>query len=194
MKKTMSILSIVAVVFITFYLIELKKSPIIFSTIAIPVSSSPFQDEWDEVQEPVSIDLNPSLKALFQKLKTMDDETKIVFVNLWVNENVVYRLESNYDSWANANDTLQALQGDCEDYAILKFQILKKLGIDVDRMFFIVGRYENQVAGHAILIVKYKEGYYSLDNNSPYAIESNKETYFIPKYGMNESRTWSHIR
>src|SRR3546814_2898490 len=55
-------------------------------------------------------------------------------VNTWVNHEIAYRndrqLFGTSDYWADAATTLARKTGDCEDFAILKMQMLAGAGVD----------------------------------------------------------------
>ena len=70
----------------------------------------------------------------------------------------------NVNEWVNINVSLGNGKGDCEDSAIAKMQLLKKLGF-ADEQFFLVYLFDKLLQEyHALLLVKIPEGVYVLDN------------------------------
>ena len=76
---------------------------------------------------------------LLQKLKGASDLKKLNVVNTWVNyikystDKKVYGVD---DYWATLYEFVGKNKGDCEDYTITKYYILKELGVDPRRMKF----------------------------------------------------------
>lgn len=88
-------------------------------------------------------------------------------VNGWVNRNITYRDDrlqyGMKDYWADARTTLRSGAGDCEDYAILKMQILAAAGVDREDMMLTLARDTVQRIDHAVLLVKNGDEWVMLD-------------------------------
>lgn len=78
-------------------------------------------------------------ESLLDSLKNVSDRKKLNFVNTWVNythyasDMTVY---NKRDYWATLYEFVGKNRGDCEDYTIAKYYILKALGVDPKRMKF----------------------------------------------------------
>lgn len=97
----------------------------------------------------------------------LSDQQLIEYVDNWANAKVKAMDDSvNYgvpDYWATPEESLKN-GGDCEDYTILKYFILKQHGINPSDMF-LVGVYDSRIDGyHAILMVTLNGKTYILDN------------------------------
>lgn len=88
-------------------------------------------------------------------------------VNRWVNRNIEYREDrvqyGKSDYWADAKTTLQSRLGDCEDYAILKMQMLAAAGINREEMMLTLVRDTTARTDHAVLLVKSGNDWLMLD-------------------------------
>ena len=86
-------------------------------------------------------------RDLLQKLKQKNDLIKLNFVNTWVNQ-ISYQSDAKLygvnDYWATLYEFVGKNMGDCEDYTISKYYILKELGIDPRRMKFTYVIYQNR--------------------------------------------------
>jgi predicted transglutaminase-like cysteine proteinase len=62
-----------------------------------------------------------------------NDIDNVTKVNRWVNRNIKYITDKENqgvaDYWQTPRETLKSMQGDCEDYAILKYFMLINWGI-----------------------------------------------------------------
>jgi predicted transglutaminase-like cysteine proteinase len=89
-------------------------------------------------------------KDLIQKYKKADDITKLHVVNTWVNK-VHYDSDMHVygvsDYWATLYEFVAKDKGDCEDYTIAKYYILKAMGVDPKKMMFTYVIYKNRRGG-----------------------------------------------
>jgi len=86
-------------------------------------------------------------KDLLHSLKKADDLKKLNVVNTWVNQ-LRYKSDKQVygvnDYWATLYEFVGKNMGDCEDYTIAKYYILKELGVDPKRMKFTYVIYKNR--------------------------------------------------
>ena len=117
-------------------------------------------------------------KNLLQELKNESDIKKLNTVNTWVNftkyksDKKIYGVS---DYWATLYEFIGKNAGDCEDYTIAKYYILKELGVDPKRMKFTYVIYKNRQGkkiSHMVLAYlkvpkpKTKADILILDNNN----------------------------
>ncbi|QOP44832.1 transglutaminase-like cysteine peptidase [Sulfurimonas paralvinellae] len=86
-------------------------------------------------------------KDLLTKLQSVSDIKKLNTVNTWVNF-IHYKSDKQLygvsDYWATLYEFIGKNAGDCEDYTIAKYYILKELGIDPKRMKFAYVIYKDR--------------------------------------------------
>lgn len=106
-------------------------------------------------------------------------------VNDYVNTHVKYTTDwdnnHKYDYWASANETLDSGKGDCEDYAIAKYFLLRKDGYEASRLKITVVMDTLNMEMHTVLIV---DDTRVLDNR-----KVNPKAY-TPAYAINEDNWW----
>lgn len=83
--------------------------------------------------------------------------------------------------------------GDCEDYAIIKYMTLKMLGMDDHAMRIIVLQDINLRQLHSVLVVRHGGINYILDNQIAQVIPDTSIYHYIPIYSINEHQWWRHI-
>jgi len=85
--------------------------------------------------------------SLLNDLKSAKDIKKINIVNNWVNF-IKYKSDQEIygvnDYWATIYEFVGKGMGDCEDYTIAKYYILKELGVDVKRLKFTYCVYKDK--------------------------------------------------
>lgn len=123
---------------------------------------------------------------LLETLQTKDDLSKLNFVNTWVNfiryksDEQLYNVE---DYWATLYEFVAKNGGDCEDYTIAKYYILKELGVDPNKMKFVYVIYQGRngkKTPHMVLAYlkvpqpKLKEDVLILDNNNRLVLPASK--------------------
>jgi len=91
-------------------------------------------------------------KDLLEKYKDANDTVKLNAVNDWVN-NLKYDSDMHVygvgDYWATLYEFVGKNRGDCEDYTIAKYYILKALGIEAKKMKFTYVVYRDR-RGHLV--------------------------------------------
>lgn len=117
-------------------------------------------------------------------------------VNSKINRLVTFRTDAtNYgrtDYWASPVETLTR-QGDCEDYAILKYMTLLELGVSDRQMRIVVVKDIQRGTGHAVLSVNMDGQTYILDNLRQAAVLHTDMSHYVPYYSVNRQGLWLNI-
>ena len=126
--------------------------------------------------------------------KTLD--VQLQAVNSFVNSQITYKEDidgyNNLDYWATASQTINNGYGDCEDFAILKYNLLLKMGVSADAMSLIVLKDNDRDLFHAVLAVKTSEGYFVLDNLNDKVYADYKVRNYQPLYSFSQDKSWLH--
>ncbi|MEW6552182.1 MAG: transglutaminase-like cysteine peptidase [Arcobacteraceae bacterium] len=131
-----------------------------------------------------------SLQKVIEDLKTKSDLEKVAKVNDFFN-NVRYIPDSkNYgvtDYWATPLEFLARDKGDCEDYVIAKYFLLKHLGISANKMYMTYVRVVGYDEAHMVLT------YFETQNSEPLVLDNirkkllpaSQRTDLKPVYNFN---------
>ena len=125
-------------------------------------------------------------KDLIKKYKDANDTVKLNVVNSWINR-VKYDTDIHIygvrDYWATLYEFIGKDRGDCEDYTIAKYYILKALGIDPHKMKFTYVIYKDK-RGHLLahMVLSYlkipnpksKKDILILGNNNPRVLPASQ--------------------
>ena len=125
-------------------------------------------------------------QELLIELQNASEIKKLNLVNTWVNY-IKYRSDQKVygksDYWATLYEFVGKNMGDCEDYTIAKYYILKELGVDPKRMKFTYVIYKNRRGkkiSHMVLSYlkvpkpKSKKDILILDNNNRLVLPASK--------------------
>jgi predicted transglutaminase-like cysteine proteinase len=125
-----------------------------------------------------------SQESLLQKMQAINQ-----FVNQmhYATDMRIYGVE---DYWAVEKEFFSNEQGDCEDYAIVKYYALKALGFSIDDLYIAIVKDININIYHAILVVNYNNKKMILDNRSYDINTDDKLPYYTPIYMLNEHFWW----
>jgi len=133
-----------------------------------------------------------------RKDKTLSELEVIKAVNAFANR-WPYRSDMQIwgksDYWASPLEFI-AKNGDCEDFAILKYVSLKALGYGDDRLRLVVVRDVIRQIGHAVLAVypKVQGGtVYVLDSLVTDVLPDTGFLQYDPYYSINATTRWIHI-
>jgi predicted transglutaminase-like cysteine proteinase len=95
------------------------------------------------------------------------------------------------DYWATPGQFLSK-DGDCEDYAIVKFYSLLTLGIPNDQMRVVVLNDLNLHVAHAVLVVYLDGVAWLLDNQIRDVVRADVVRHYRAIYSVNETTWWLH--
>ena len=133
-------------------------------------------------------------QAAVESLRGKELMTQLRETNTLMNEKRYIADIENWtvpDYWATPFEFLRKAGGDCEDYAIAKYMILREVGISEDDMRIVVLKDIRRRIDHAVLVVYIDGTPFILDNRY-----SNRRTHFHdyqPVYSVNENGWWLHL-
>ena len=96
------------------------------------------------------------------------------------------------DYWASPLEFFQR-SGDCEDYAIVKYVSLRKLGFAAEQLRLVVVHDSVRDLAHAVLAVYLDDQVYILDNLTRMVLPQEEVTHYVPYYSINETTRWAHV-
>lgn len=144
-----------------------------------------------------------SLRKLILELQSTDDMKKLEKVNDFFND-ISYSSDKDIygvtDYWATPFEFLAHGEGDCEDYAIAKYFLLKHLGISANKMFITYVNVSGYNQAHMVLTYfdNPTSEPYILDNfNTQLLLSSNRKDlkpiyYFNPEILKDNDKTSAH--
>lgn len=110
-----------------------------------------------------------------------------------VNKFIYKKDDINWDKddyWASPFEFFQH-SGDCEDFAITKYFLLKDIGIDKSKMKIMVLYDSKQQETHSVLLILLHQSWYILDNRNNDIIGLDQAPlHYIPLYSINENGWW----
>ncbi|KYG60987.1 hypothetical protein AZI86_18930 [Bdellovibrio bacteriovorus] len=107
-----------------------------------------------------------------------------------VTRQMIRPLEDPSNHWQTPSQTLARRSGDCEDYAVLRIELLRWLGVPSSHMAAFVGTRGGE--GHVVAAVSTRNGTWTLDNMSFSAYLSSAPRGFTPEVGVNRQGAWWH--
>lgn len=126
------------------------------------------------------------------KLNRLD---QIAAINRLVNQFPYHTDLENFgqaDYWTSPLEFLQH-SGDCEDYAIFKFFLLRHLGIPNDQLRIVLLWNSHRMNAHAVLAFVQKDAVLILDNEHDDMLPDHQLPHYVPAYSFNETSAWSHL-
>ena len=135
------------------------------------------------------------LRHVLLKGAELNPEQQLDLVNRYVNaqhyeDDRVSRQASAGNQWETLIEFLER-GGDCEDFAVAKYFILREFGFDVDDMRIVIGLESKRTTYHAMLAVRSDEGVLLLENDNTIRRNGNRDIdRFI--YAINERGIWDH--
>ncbi len=133
-------------------------------------------------------------RTTLEEISNQPFDERLDAVNRYVNRALYVSDQRNWgvpDYWATPGEFLHK-DGDCEDYAIVKYLSLKDLHVPPEAMRIVVLEDTNLSAIHAVLAVYSNDRWYILDNQVPYVVEADSIFHYRPIYSINETAWWLH--
>ncbi len=184
---------------------EARKYPKIFGSIELPSKKMDRFPRWTgmvtrfeggaKVCESATC-TTKGWKEFLEKLQGRDLKAQLKEVNRAMNGKR-YTLDINNwgeeDFWATPYQFLKK-NGDCEDYAISKYMVLRALGVPVEDMRVVALQDLNLKLGHAVLVVYVGDEPMLLDNQISSVVAANSIRHYQPVFSINEQGWWLHRR
>ncbi|MEM9635180.1 MAG: transglutaminase-like cysteine peptidase [Pseudomonadota bacterium] len=182
------------------------KPTLIFGSLGKSVSLSPVTRRWQRALNELGSDHRKSnarrhefraYSAILDQVQPIRRGLQIPKVNYMVNRLLSYREDSSLwntgEYWASPVETLQKRAGDCEDYAILKYALLRDLGVEDQDMRIVVLRDTAARQYHAVLSVRHNGKWLILDNRFSRIRFERDLPHYQPLYSVNAAGEWSHV-
>jgi predicted transglutaminase-like cysteine proteinase len=136
-----------------------------------------------------------ALLADTAKLSGRDPHQILTAVNRLVNRHPYRSDPANFgkrEYWASPLEFL-AKSGDCEDYAIFKYALLRYLGLPADSLRVVLLKRKADGLGHAVLAVYLDDKVYILDSASASVRPQSEVTNYTAVFSFNENTRWAHV-
>jgi predicted transglutaminase-like cysteine proteinase len=134
---------------------------------------------------------------LVASLRGRDVSMQLALLNLHVNRYSYVEDRINWrqlDYWATPLQFLARSGGDCEDFAITKYLVLRELGVEPDDLRIVIVRDRLRGIAHAVLAVYVDGRALILDNQRDDVVVAELVRNYVPVYSLNERGWWLHRR
>ena len=167
--------------------------PDVFGSVALRVSRTPLDARWHSVEYG-----RPSGAAAHFSagLTSVSPVEQLKAVNRYVNRRVEFEDDQRHfgkpDVWSSANETFRSGRGDCEDYAIAKYQMLRAAGFSSRDLYLVIVRDLVRRADHAVLVARAAGHMFVLDNGGDQVLDSETISDYRPVLTFASSGEWTH--
>jgi len=127
-------------------------------------------------------------------LRPLDIKAKLQAVNALINRYPYIPSETNWHEenyWETPFEFLTR-SGQCQDYAITKFMLLRAAGVDNDLLRVVVLHDARLNLDHAVVVAYVAGEALLLDNQIPDVVPVDSVPLYQPYYSINESGWWLH--
>lgn len=171
------------------------SQPHIFGTVALDAGVTPYGARWRRVS--AADEFDPRVRALgtAAAAASADPIARLAMVHgavgqrvRWTDDLATYRVS---DYWAQAAETLSRGQGDSEDIAVLKMQVLKAAGFAPRDIYLSIGR-DKQRGADTLLLVRIGGQFYALDDRRAQPEPAHARGQFTPVFTLGKNSAWIH--
>lgn len=214
MLKKIKIITIITLIFATLVNNAFANSNLLFNTVEFKSKSFKSVPKWTGILDKMILE-----NSQFEECKSNTPNCKSKFYNQWIayinsakniknQEDLLDSVNEFFNDWEYILDIdnwdlsdyweipseFLEMSGDCEDYAIIKYYTLKKLGYDTSKLRIVVLKDIVRNGAHAVLAVYQNNQIYILDNLSTIALTDDMLTQYVPYYSINEDSKWIHFK
>jgi predicted transglutaminase-like cysteine proteinase len=126
---------------------------------------------------------------LVEAARSLDGRARLEMVNRAVNAAIRYTTDFAQhgvaDRWTAPLAALASARGDCEDYAIAKYAILRAAGVAVSDLRLLLVRDLAVRQDHAVLAVRENGRWLVLDNRHPLLVGTMALPHFTPLFALD---------
>jgi predicted transglutaminase-like cysteine proteinase len=97
------------------------------------------------------------------------------------------------DHWSSALETLQSEQGDCEDYAIVKYLALLDTGMSEADLKIVLMRSIFPNEDHAVVAARVDDEWLILDNRTLTLVRDTNLTRTVPAFVLDQVGVWRFV-
>jgi predicted transglutaminase-like cysteine proteinase len=137
----------------------------------------------------------PDWDAFLERTRALDPRAQLEAVARYVDHHPYIEDQPNWgvsDYWATPGQFLSR-HGDCEDFAIAKYESLRRLGWPADALRLVYVHDTNLNIGHMVLSAELDGAAYILDNQAPnQVIADDRIRHYRPVYSLSGDRWWRH--
>ena len=159
----------------------------------VRISRTSFDAQWQRLGASRS-DLSATLARVGSE--SQDRAALAASVNAWVNREIAHAedivLFGRSDYWADAATTLRLGRGDCEDFALLKMELLAAAGVAREDMMLTLARDLIRRQDHAVLMVRTENGLLMLDNVGSAPLDGTQSHGYRPVMSLGAKQSWLH--
>jgi predicted transglutaminase-like cysteine proteinase len=130
-----------------------------------------------------------TLVALIDEARTLEGRRQLGIVNRSLNLAIAYTSDMAQhgvvDRWSGALATLQRGRGDCEDYAIAKYYVLRAAGVSAEDLRLLIAHNYSDGDAHAVLAVRRDGHWVILDNRKMVMLEDTGVRDLQPLFALD---------
>jgi predicted transglutaminase-like cysteine proteinase len=134
-------------------------------------------------------------RELLGALDGLDLRAKLDLVNAAVNRHPYVASQRNWgesNHWETPFEFLRK-SGQCQDYAITKYLLLRAAGVPAAQLRVLVLRDTELGLDHAVTVVYVDGEAFLLDNQISAVVPVNSVHHYQPYYSINEAGWWLHV-
>lgn len=135
-------------------------------------------------------------QATMRNVADLSGQALLRAVNRGINAALPYQSDAETwnqaDRWVTMSELSAKGAGDCEDYAIAKYWLLRSLGFPTENLQIVVLADTRRQAFHAVLVAHYNDTAYVLDNLSNVLRTDTSIRNYMPIMSFADGKSYIH--
>jgi predicted transglutaminase-like cysteine proteinase len=141
-----------------------------------------------------SSDAALKFRNIMDEASRYEGRARLAYINRTVNLAVKYTTDTRVhgipDDWATPFDTLESGKGDCEDYAITKFALLRAMNWPAKDLRIVLVYFSRKQEYHAVEATRLEHDWLILDNALAGISPDTKLQRYQPLFVIDQSTVW----
>jgi len=131
-----------------------------------------------------------------EELEALDPDARLERANRLVNSALTFSPDLSRtaleDAWITPEQLMSASEGDCEDFALAKYWLLRAAGAPAEDLYIMVVRDLAAGAPHAFLAARRPDGFRILDSRTPELLTPDALSDIVPVITVSSARQYLH--
>lgn len=181
---------------------QVVVQPAAFDVVETYVAGAPPAPQWTgvlarhrrAVGQPQEVP--PEWRRLVETLRDLDPLARVERANAEINRVPYARSEVNWarrDYWETPFELL-AGSGQCQDFAVAKYLLLRDAGVPADQLRVVVVQDQRAGLAHAVLLAYVDGRALVLDNQVEGVVAASQLAHYEPIYALGEGGWWMYGR
>lgn len=172
--------------------VDPRPEPELFGFSVLRLGETIYDDIWAEAVARPWPSGQPELNAFVTRIRDLPLRERVQQANAWINARVPYAADPTLidPHWASLAQTLARGNGEREDIAIAKMQLLTAVGVPRDDVYLVLASDIQRLKPDALVVVRDGDGVYVLSSRQDAFVDEQQVGLYVPIIALGYEGKW----